>query len=144
MTPFGRTPRFRRTLLPPSSCWYPTATLHGVTTQKTSTPIFTVVETSNLANCALYPSVLSVSQWNSWRTQFQNYNSTLINADFSSSNKLFADCDTKLRGTVWSDPTGLSLCGGAIQVFQGLITVVLFGYGSYNFRVKATVHNGIM
>jgi hypothetical protein len=36
-------------MLPPSSGWYPTTTLCGVTTQKTSSSIFTAIETSNLA-----------------------------------------------------------------------------------------------
>jgi len=34
----------------PPKPWYPTAALHGVTTQKTSTWIFTAVKTSNLAS----------------------------------------------------------------------------------------------
>jgi hypothetical protein len=32
----------------PPKCWYLTTTLHGVTTQKTSTLISTTVKTSNL------------------------------------------------------------------------------------------------
>jgi len=35
----------------PLKCWYPAATLYGITNQKTSTGIFTAVKTSNLALC---------------------------------------------------------------------------------------------
>jgi len=51
--------RFRRTLLPPSSwwrwqhdcpeLWYPTTSLHGVTTQKTTTWILIPMQISSLA-----------------------------------------------------------------------------------------------
>jgi len=34
----------------PSKHWYPTTTLHGVTTQKTSPWIFTVMKTSNFTS----------------------------------------------------------------------------------------------
>jgi len=36
-------------MLPPSSVWYLTTTLHGVKTQKISTTIFTSLETTDLA-----------------------------------------------------------------------------------------------
>jgi hypothetical protein len=39
----------------PSKCWYPTTTLCGVTTQETSTWIFTNVKTSNLTILDTHP-----------------------------------------------------------------------------------------
>jgi len=37
-----------------SESWYPTTTLHGVTTQKTTTWISTTAKTSNLALCVYF------------------------------------------------------------------------------------------